>query len=56
VRLLLENGAELESKDDNFGRTPLSWAAGNRHEAVIKLLVEKGAELESKDKDGTTPL
>ena len=37
VKLLLEKGAELESKDTN-GRTPLAWAAANRHEAVVKLL------------------
>jgi hypothetical protein len=56
VKLLLEKGAELESKD-NDGRTPLSWAAKNGHKAVVKLLLEKGAELESKDRvDGRTPL
>jgi ankyrin repeat protein len=33
VKLLLEKGAELESKDKD-GRTPLSWAAENGHEAV----------------------
>ena len=50
MKLLLEKGAELESKDTEYGRTPLSWAAGNGHEAVVKLLLEKGAELESKDR------
>jgi ankyrin repeat protein len=29
VKLLLDSGAEIESKD-NFGRTPLSWAAQER--------------------------
>jgi ankyrin repeat protein len=55
VKLLLEKGAELESKDE-YGRTPLSWAARNKHEAMVKLLLEKGAELESKDDCGRTPL
>jgi ankyrin repeat protein len=36
--LLLEKGAELESKDDRWGQTPLSWAAENGHDAVVKLL------------------
>ena len=56
VKLLLEKGAELETKYNN-GRTPLSWAARNGHEAVVKLLLEKGAELETKDdRYGRTPL
>jgi ankyrin repeat protein len=37
VKLLLEKGAELESKDGQ-GRTPLSWAAEKGHEAMVKLL------------------
>jgi ankyrin repeat protein len=57
VKLLLEKGANLESKDDYYGRTPLSWAAEKGHEAVVKLLLDKGANLESKDKEnGRTPL
>ncbi|KAH0538232.1 hypothetical protein FGG08_005151 [Glutinoglossum americanum] len=57
VKLLLENGAELEFKDSNRGRTPLSWAAEKGHDAVVKLLLEKGSELESKDfNNGWTPL
>jgi ankyrin repeat protein len=44
VKLLLEKNADLESKDDEYGQTPLSWAARNGHEAVVKLLLEKGAE------------
>jgi ankyrin repeat protein len=40
VKLLLEKGAELETKDYH-GQTPLWWAAKNGHEAVVKLLVGK---------------
>jgi ankyrin repeat protein len=43
VKLLLEKGAELETKDKDYGWTPLSWAALGGHEAVVKLLLEKGA-------------
>jgi ankyrin repeat protein len=43
VKLLLEKGAELESKDKNSGRTPLLWAAWNGHDAVVKLF-EKSAK------------
>ena len=58
VRLLLEKGADVESKEGRYGGTPLSCAAGNGHEAVVKLLLEKGADVESKGgwDDGRTPL
>jgi ankyrin repeat protein len=36
VRLLLEKGASLESKD-RYGRTPLWWAAENGHDGVVWL-------------------
>jgi ankyrin repeat protein len=38
-----------ESKDEYYSRTPLSYAAGNRHEAVVKLLLEEDIDLEPKD-------
>jgi ankyrin repeat protein len=53
--ILLENGYHSESEDSD-GRTPLSWAAKKRHEAVVKLLLEKGANLESKSNNNGTPL
>ncbi|KAJ4175573.1 hypothetical protein NW767_015738 [Fusarium falciforme] len=62
VRLLLEKGAAIESKDDGsratggLGRNPLLWAAERGHEAVVRLLLEKGAAIESKDYMGWTPL
>jgi ankyrin repeat protein len=56
VKLLLDNGAELETKDSLYGQTPLSWAAESGHEAVVTLLLDKGAELETKGDYGWTPL
>jgi ankyrin repeat protein len=49
VKLLLEKGAELETKDVN-DQTPLSLATERGHEAVVELLLKKGAKLETKDK------
>ncbi|KAI9661218.1 MAG: hypothetical protein M1821_009545 [Bathelium mastoideum] len=52
------NIRDVDPKDDSYGRTPLSWAAGNGHEAVVRLLLETGkVDIESRDiKFGRTPL
>jgi ankyrin repeat protein len=43
VRLLLaKKGVDLDSKDE-YGQTPLWWAARNGHEVVVKLLQSRGA-------------
>ncbi|KAE9374873.1 hypothetical protein N431DRAFT_288115, partial [Stipitochalara longipes BDJ] len=55
ISALFKNGHHIDSKD-NYGQTPLSWAAENGHEAVVSLLLELGAEIESKDIYGQTPL
>ncbi|KIM94272.1 hypothetical protein OIDMADRAFT_184373 [Oidiodendron maius Zn] len=62
VKLLLENGAQLEKTKDAWDWTPLLWAAANGHdgenghEAAVKLLLGKGAQLEAKSRYGRTPL
>jgi ankyrin repeat protein len=56
VKLLLDNGAEVDSKDIEYGGTPLSWAAEKGHEAVVRLLLDNGAEVDSKDKSAQTLL
>ncbi|KAL8325257.1 hypothetical protein RB597_008493 [Gaeumannomyces tritici] len=49
-------GAANDAKSFN-DQTPLSWAAGNGHEAVARLLIEMGADIEAKSSDGGyTPL
>src|ERR1700719_3988977 len=53
---LLERRHDVNAKDMN-GRTPLSWAAQNGHEGVMKLLLDKNADIESKDIEyGQKPL
>ncbi|MCJ1384883.1 hypothetical protein MMC17_008001 [Xylographa soralifera] len=56
VGLLLQYGAkpDLKDKDD---RTPLSWAAGQGHKAVVaQLLANPRVDPNSKDNGGWTPL
>ncbi|KAJ4176472.1 hypothetical protein NW767_015433 [Fusarium falciforme] len=48
-------GINIDGKDSE-GRTPLSWAAGNGHEAAARLLLDRGADTEADDKMGRTPL
>ena len=56
LRLCRGNEVDVGIADD-FGRTPLSLAAGMGTEIVVRALLESGkAEVESKDKSGRTPL
>ena len=43
VRLLVERGADVNSKDTFYGEVPLGWALSHDHVQVIKLLLDKGA-------------
>ena len=56
VRLLIELGAEIDSRD-NKGRTPLSWAATWGEEELVSWLIKQDdVDVESKDNEGLTPL
>ncbi|KAK3940739.1 ankyrin repeat-containing domain protein [Diplogelasinospora grovesii] len=56
VKLLLEEGADIEKKDEN-GRTALSHAVSHCFgKGAVRLLLERGANIHTEDKDGRTPL
>ena len=55
VKVLLDNGAELEARDHD-GSTPLSWAASFAQTDIFKLLMDRGARINVTDKYGNTPL
>jgi ankyrin repeat protein len=52
-----DEAVDADSKDDEYGLTPLLWAAWSGHETVMKQLLERDdVEADSKDKLGRTPL
>uniref|UniRef100_A0A8C7STX1 Protein phosphatase 1, regulatory subunit 16A n=1 Tax=Oncorhynchus mykiss TaxID=8022 RepID=A0A8C7STX1_ONCMY len=55
IRVLVQNGADLNAQDDN-GATLLHIAAANGYLLVGELLLEHRAKVEQKDTDGWTPL
>ena len=55
VELLIAAGADVNAKND-WGWTPLTYAAINDHEEIAELLIAKGADVNAKDDGGETPL
>ncbi|OCK98553.1 ankyrin, partial [Cenococcum geophilum 1.58] len=45
--LLLENGAKIEAREEEYDGTALHLAAANGHEKVIEVLLEMGADIQA---------
>ena len=55
--LLLESGkVDIDLKDTQYNRTPLAWAIGNMHQAVVELLLANGAGYEPSGEGPTTSI
>jgi ankyrin repeat protein len=56
LKLLLDNGGEINAKDNIRGQTPLHGAAFWGWNPAVELLVARGADLNAKDNQGKTPI
>lgn len=54
IKLLLDNGADINDQQNPQSQTPLQSAAALGKESIVKHLVERGAILDLKDKMGRT--
>lgn len=55
VKLLLDNGAKVDSRESRLQQTPLHRAADNGNVDVVKLLVERSADVNAVDRSGNSP-
>ncbi len=57
VKAALEQGADVNAKDDIFGETALHFVDGEHGAEIVRLLVGAGADVNAvDDSDGLTPL
>ena len=53
---LIERNADVNAKDDVWGKTPLHYAAARNAGEIARAVIEAGADVRVKDNDGRTPL
>ena len=56
VRLLIDQGASIHSRDEAFERSPLHYAALHGHAEIVRLLVGRGADPKVADLSDAAPL
>ncbi|HBL98179.1 TPA: hypothetical protein DDZ86_00880 [Candidatus Dependentiae bacterium] len=56
IKRIIQDGADINVKDDNDGSTLLHWACSQGCLSLANFLLEKGANIEANDIDLDTPL
>jgi ankyrin repeat protein len=56
VKSIIAKNPELVNVKDDFGSTPLHWAAMRGHREVFMFLIDKGADVNAKERHGGVPL
>ena len=56
LRKYLGTGADVNSRDREYGVTPLAWAAIVGHRDIVELLIRSGADVNAKNRDAGTAL
>jgi ankyrin repeat protein len=56
IQISIQNGANINCKDNNYGYTPLLCAVIKGHMEVVKTLISKGCNVNITSKDSWSPL
>ncbi len=56
LKIAIEKKVNVNAMDQQFGMTPLSFAALNGKTAAAELLIDNGADVNGQNRDGGTPL